>query len=62
MVLRIHGKDESVVRFRQGAPLCRLKVDTSYQSFFIRWNRTFLNHCIKIDLKGTAISDTKISM
>ena len=21
MVLRIHGKDESVVRFRQGAPL-----------------------------------------
>lgn len=23
MVLRIHGKDESVVRFRQGAPLVR---------------------------------------
>ena len=34
MVLRIHGKDESVVRFRQGAPLENYSDDTK-SLFFI---------------------------
>lgn len=33
MVLRIHGKDESVVRFRQGAPFKKHRFDTRYQAF-----------------------------
>ena len=34
MVLRIHGKDESVVRFRQGAPLQYTKLNSSKLGFF----------------------------
>ena len=34
MVLRIHGKDESVVRFRQGAPLGNNSDDTK-SLFFV---------------------------
>ena len=36
MVLRIHGKDESVVRFRQGAPHKYLVLDTiRIEDFFV---------------------------
>ena len=35
MVLRIHGKDESVVRFRQGAPLKNISFDTVISELFL---------------------------
>lgn len=42
MVLRIHGKDESVVRFRQGAPSKYLVLDTiRIEDFFFYYIELF---------------------
>ena len=37
MVLRIHGKDESVVRFRQGAPLSRIAAFVKNVAFYLHY-------------------------